>query len=77
MKLEFNKDEIGLLTAMVFALGEDVKNGIFDEGDDEIVQRAKEAYSSLEAKVFKASFEIMLEEMSEDAMDAEILDEEE
>lgn len=76
MKIEFNKDELALLTAMVCALRVDVKNGILD-GDDELAQIAKEAYSSLQTKVLAASFEIMMDEMSEGAMDAEILDEEE
>lgn len=77
MKIEFNKDEMATLTARVCALGEDVKNGILECGDNELTQRAKEAYSSLQTKVLAASFEILMDEMSEGAKDAEILDEEE
>lgn len=64
MKIEFNKDEIGLLTAMVCSLREDVKNGMF-EGDDEIAQRAKEAFSSLQTKVLATSLDIIMDEMLE------------
>lgn len=76
MKIEFNKDELGLLTAMVDSQGKDVKNGIF-EGDDEIAQRAKKAYFSLQTKVVVAYLDILIDEASKGAMDAEILDEEE
>lgn len=76
MKIEFNKEEMAILTAMVCSLREEVKNGIF-EGDDEIAQRAKEAYSSLQTKVLVASLDTIMDEIFKDAMDAVILDEEE
>ena len=76
MKLEFNKDEMGLLTAMVISLGEDVENGMFDEGDGEMGERAKKSFSSLSNKVLMANFKLMADEL-QGVMDAEILDEEE
>lgn len=75
MKLEFNKEEMAILTAMVCSLREDVKNGIF-EGDDEIAQRAKEAFSSLQTKVLAASLDIMMDEMLEFAKGLNIDEEE-
>lgn len=75
MKIEFNKEEMAILTAMVCSLREDVKNGIF-EGDDEIAQRAKEAFSSLQTKVLAASLDIMMDEMLEFAKDLNIDEEE-
>lgn len=76
MKLEFNKDEMGLLTAMVISLGEDVENGMFDKDDGEMAERAKKSFSSLSNKVLMANFKLMASEL-EGVMDAEILDEEE
>lgn len=64
MEIEFNKEEMAILTAMVCSLREDVKNGIF-EGDDEIAQRAKEAFSSLQTKVLVASLDIVMDEVLE------------
>lgn len=75
MKLEFNKEEMAILTAMVCSLREDVKNGIF-EGDDEIAQIAKEAFSSLQTKVLAASLDIMMDEMLEFAKGLNIDEEE-
>lgn len=75
MKIEFNKEEMAILTAMVCSLREDVKNGIF-EGDDEIAQRAKEAFSSLQTKVLAASLDIMMDEMLEFAKGLNIDEEE-
>ncbi len=75
MKIEFNKEEMAILTAMVCSLREDVKNGIF-EGDDEIAQIAKEAFSSLQTKVLAASLDIMMDEMLEFAKDLNIDEEE-
>lgn len=65
MKIEFNKDEMATLTAIVITLGEGVKNGILECGDNELTQRAKEAYSSLRTKVLAASIEIMKDETLE------------
>ena len=64
MKIEFNKEEMAILTAMVCSLREDVKNGIF-EGDDEIAQIAKEAFSSLQTKILAASLDIVVDELLE------------
>lgn len=75
MRIEFNKEEMAILTAMVCSLREDVKNGIFD-GDDEIAQRAKEAFSSLQTKVLAASLDIMMDEMLEFAKGLNIDEEE-
>lgn len=77
MKIELNSDELALLTAMVVALGEDAKKGLFECGDDELGERASKAYSSLQTKVLVASLDTIMDEISKDAMDAVILDEEE
>lgn len=66
MKIEFTKEEISLLIAMVFAIGEDA-----------IEDRDKATYSTLEAKVLKAGYKVMVAATSKGVMDAEILDEEE
>lgn len=77
MKIEFNKDEIGMLTAMVVAMGEDMENGLFDQDDDEeMVERAKRSFSSLSAKVLMANLKLAADGF-EGVMDAVILDEEE
>lgn len=77
MKIEFNKDEIGMLTAMVVAIGKDVENGLFDQDDDEeMVERAKRSFSSLSAKVLMANLKLAADGF-EGVMDAVILDEEE
>lgn len=76
MKIEFNKDEIGMLTAMVVAIGEDVKNGLFDQDDGEMAERAKKSFSSLSAKVLMANLKLAADGF-EGVMDAVILDEEE
>lgn len=75
MKLEFNKEEMAILTAMVCSLREDVKNGIF-EGDDEIAQIAKEAFSSLQTKILAASLDIVVDELLEFAKSLNIDEEE-
>lgn len=75
MKIEFTKDEMATLTAMVLAMREDVEKGMFDQDDGEMAERAKKAFSSLSNKVLIANFEMARE--SEGVMDAEILDEEE
>lgn len=36
MKIEFTKDEMGMLTAMVLAMSEDVEKGMFDQADGEM-----------------------------------------
>lgn len=76
MKLEFNKDEMATLAAIILAIGEDVENGMFDESDGEIAERAKKSFASLSTKVLMANFKLMASEY-EGVMDAEILDEEE
>ena len=72
MKFEFNNNEIALLTAMVLTVGEDIKKGVLDKGDDEFEQVVKDTYSSLKMKILMASFEIMFEEMWEDVKDLNI-----
>ena len=67
MKFEFNNNEIALLTAMVLTVGEDIKKGVVDKGDGEFEQVVKDTHSSLKMKILMASFEIMFEEMWEDA----------
>lgn len=76
MKIEFTNDEMATLTAIVLAMSEDVENGLFDQDDGEMAERAKKTFSSLATKVLMANFKLMAE-MSEGVMDAEILDEEE
>lgn len=76
MKIEFNKDEMATLTAIILTIGEDVENGMFDEGDGEMGERAKKSFSSLSNKVLRANFKLMADEL-QGVMDAEILDEEE
>ncbi len=75
MKMEFNKDEMATLTAIILAIGEDVENGMFDEGDGEMGERAKKSFASLSTKVLMANFKLMASEF-EGVMDAEILEEE-
>lgn len=75
MKIEFTKDEMGMLTAMVLAMSEDVEKGMFDKGDGELAERAKKTFSSLSVKVLIANLKLMASEY-EGVMDAEILDEE-
>lgn len=75
MKLEFNKDEMATLTAIILAIGKDVENGMFDQDDGEMAERAKKSFSGLATKVLMANFKIMASEY-EGVMDAEILDEE-
>lgn len=76
MKIEFNKEEMGMLTAMVLAMSEDVEKGMFDQADGEMAERAKKSFASLSTKVLMANFKLMASEY-EGVMDAEILDEEE
>lgn len=76
MKIEFTKDEMGMLTAMVLAMSEDVEKGMFDKDDGEMAERAKKTFSSLSTKVLMANFKLMADEL-QGVMDAEILDEEE
>lgn len=76
MKIEFNNDEMATLTAIVLAIGEDVENGLFDQDDNEMAERAKKSFASLSTKVLMANFKLMASEF-EGVMDAEILDEEE
>ncbi len=75
MKIEFTKDEMGMLTAMVLAMSEDVEKGMFDKDDGEMAERAKKTFSSLSTKVLMANFKLMADEL-QGVMDAEILDEE-
>lgn len=77
MKIEFNKDEIAVLLAIVISLSGDVKKDILESSDDEVDLRLKAAYLTLEAKVLKVGYEVFMTETSEGVMDAEILDEEE
>lgn len=76
MEIKLNKGEMATLTAIILAIGEDVENGMFDEGDGEMAERAKRSFASLSTKVLMANFKIMASEF-EGVMDAEILDEEE
>lgn len=76
MKIEFNKEEMGMLTAMVLAMSEDVEKGMFDKDDGEMAERAKKSFASLSTKVLMANLKLMASEY-EGVMDAEILDEEE
>lgn len=76
MKIEFNKDEMAVLTAIILAMSEDVEKGMFDQEDVELAERAKKSFTSLSNKVLMANFKLV-SEMAEGAMDAEILDEEE
>ena len=76
MKIEFNKDEMAVLTAIVLAMSEGVEKGMFDQEDVEMAKRAKKSFTSLSNKVLMANFKLVAE-MSEGVMDAEILDEEE
>ncbi len=76
MKIEFNKEEMGMLTAMVLAMSENVEKGMFDQADGEMAERAKKSFASLSTKVLMANFKLMASEL-EVVMDAEILDEEE
>ena len=76
MKIEFTKDEMGMLTAMVLAMSEEVEKGMLDQADGEMAERAKKTFSSLSTKVLMANFKLMASEL-EGVMDAEILDEEE
>lgn len=76
MKIEFTKDEMGMLTAIVLAMSEDVENGKFDKAGGELAERAKKSFSSLSAKVLMANLKLMTSEL-EDFMNSEILDEEE
>lgn len=77
MRIEFTNDEVAMLTAIILAMSEDVENGLFDQGDIEMKERAKKSFLSLSNKVLMANFELISEqaEMSEDVMDAEILEE--
>lgn len=75
MKIEFTKDEMGMLTAMVLAMSEDVEKGMFDKDDGEMAERVKKTFSSLSTKVLMANFKLMADEL-QGVMDAEILDEE-
>lgn len=77
MDIKLNRDEMAMLTAIIIAIGEDVENGLFDQGDIEMKERAKKSFLSLSNKVLMANFELISEqaEMSEDVMDAEILEE--
>lgn len=75
MKIEFNNDEMATLTAIVLAIGEDVENGLFDQDDGEMAERAKKSFASLSTKVLMANFKLMASEFG-CVMDAEILDEE-
>ena len=76
MKIEFTNDEMAVLTAIILAMSEDVEKGMFDQEDVELAERAKQSFSSLSNKVLMANFKLVAE-MSDGAMDAEILDEEE
>lgn len=76
MEIEFTKDEIGMLTAIMLTMSEDVEKGMLDKGDGELAERAKKTFSSLSVKVLIANLKLMADE-SEGVMDAEILDEEE
>lgn len=75
MKIEFNKDEIVMLTAMVMAKSEDVENGIFDKVDKELAERYKKTYSSLGAKILTANLELMASAFGY-TVDAKFVDEE-
>lgn len=75
MKLEFNKDEMATLTAIVLAMSEDVENGMFDQGNGEMAERARKSFFSLSNKVLAANLKLMASEFV-GVMDAEILDEE-
>lgn len=75
MKIEFNKEEMGMLTAMVLAMSEDVEKGMFDKDDGEMAERAKKTFSGLATKVLMANLKLMASEFV-GVMDAEILDEE-
>lgn len=76
MKLEFNKEEMAILTAIVLVIGKDAENGVFKKDDGEIAEIAERAFQSLSYKVLMANLKIMASEL-ESVMDAEILDEEE
>lgn len=76
IKMELNSDELALLTAMVISMTDDVKKGMFDDMEEEIVQKAKKSFAGLSKKVAMANFELM-KPSSGEPMDAEILDEEE
>lgn len=75
MKIEFNKEEMAILTAIVLAMREDVENGVFKQDDGEIAEIAERAFESLSYKVLMANLKIIASEL-EGVMDAEILDEE-
>lgn len=75
MKIEFTKDEMVMLTAMVIEKSKDVENGIFDKVDKELAERYKKTYSSLEAKILTARLELMASAFGY-TVDAEFVDEE-
>lgn len=76
MKIEFNVEEMKILTAMVVAMSEDVEKGMFDENDAELAERAEKSFLGLSNKVLAANLKLMASEFG-GVMDAEILDEEE
>ncbi|ACV28838.1 Uncharacterised protein [Anaerococcus prevotii] len=75
MEIKLNNDEMATLTAIILAIGDDVENGLFDQGDGEMAERAKKSFTSLSNKVLMANFKL-IESGFEGVMDAEILEEE-
>lgn len=76
MRIESTNDEVAMLTAIILAMSEDVKNGLFDLDDGEMAERAKKSFLGLSNKVLAANLKLMASEFG-GVMDAEILDEEE
>ena len=50
MKIEFNKDEMAVLTAIILAMSEDVEKGMFDQEDVEMAERAKKHSQAYQIK---------------------------
>lgn len=73
MKIDFTKDEIAMLAAIMVGLSDDTEE-MFSDDDSEFGDRARSSLASLSFKAVKTNMEIMTRECL--AMNAEILVEE-